>query len=351
MASRRDRARSEEPVHFEPTPKRQRRNEEREAADVDKEDEPVINPQDSMRFDTRGLMQTTGRSRTVFALVQGPTHLRKNADVIKKMIQSDETTQTAFGIGNSSSTLAFLGFSTEIAGITMLDPYRNRDVVARDANVEMFISFSRGTKNVVHSVCVAVAIKKAGQRLSKSVHLTARDKRTTEGLDGIEEDEEEDEDESDTRTTSGVRVKYTSASKDAKRKRTAPPLLLYKATNLVLMNHGLASRAWSAIGKMAPGLLKAAEVDIIETGYKLDDGTVFDVRRIDCCGVLNDILFTIQHNSLQHPADSAKGKLFNWVVELIANPSFAGQLVPAETIEFGCSLSKLLYLYGRVIED
>ena len=350
MAGRRDRARSEEPGHFEQAPKRQRRNEEREAADVDKEDEPAINPQDSMRFDTRGLMQTTGRSRTVFALVQGPTHLRKNAEVIKKMIQSDETTQTAFGIGNSSSTLAFLGFSTEIAGITMLDPYRNRDVVARDANVEMFVSFSRGTKNVVHSVCVAVAIKKAGQRLDKSVRINARE-RTTEGLDGIEEDEEEDEDEPDTRVTSGVRVKYISASKDAKRKRTAPPLLLYKATNLVLMNHGLALRAWDAVEKIAPGLVKAAKVDIIETGYKLDDGTVFNVRRIDCCGVLNDILLTIQHNSLQHSADSAKGKLFNWTIELIANPSFAGQLVPAETIEFGRSLSKLLYLYGRVIED
>jgi hypothetical protein len=348
MAGRRDRARSEEPGHFEQAPKRQRRDEEYETADVDIKNKPVINPHDSMRFDTRGLMQTAGRSRTVFSLVQGPTHLRKNADVIKKMIQSDETTQTAFGIGNSSSTLAFLGFSTEIAGITMLDPYRNRDVVARDANVEMFISFSRGTKNVVHSVCVAVAIEETGQRLSKLVRINARE-RITEGLD--EDDEEEDEDEPDTRTTSGIRVKYTSVSKGMKRRRTAPPLLLYKATNLVLMNHGLASRAWSAIGKMTPGLLKAAEADIIETGYKLDDGTVFNVRRIDCCGVLNDILLTIQHNSLQHPADSAKGKLFNWTIELIANPSFAGQLVPAETIEFGRSLSKLLYLYGRVIED
>ena len=349
MTDRTKRAGSEKPPALEPpTPKRQRRNDEQEAADVHTEHEPSVNSHDIVRLDTRGLMQTTGGSRTVFTLVQGPTHLRKNANVIKQLVQSDKTTQTAFGIGNHSSILAFLGLSVEIVGITMMDPYRNRDVIARDANTEIFISFSRGTRNVVHSVCAAIAMKKAGQRLKESIQI--RPRRETDGLEFEEEDEEDDEDEG-IRTTSGVTVRFSTDTGAVPKHRFAPPLLLYKATNLVLMNHGLSSRAWNAIAKMTPGLLKAAEDDTIDTGYKLSDGKEFHVKRIDCCGVLNDVLLTIQKNSLQHPADSAKGKLFNWTIELIANPSFAGQLVPAETIEFGRSLSKLLYLYGRVIED
>lgn len=328
---------------------------------TDDEDNDV-NPQDSIRFDTRGLMQTTSKSRTVFSLVQGPTHLRKNAHVYQEMIRRDPTTQTAFGIGSTSSVMAFLGFTIDIAGIDMVAPYRNRDVIARDANTELFTSFSRGTKNVVHSVCASVALSETSVHLREQVYIKARErivpKPARDGVsetNGVDEDSNSDDDDDEEPLSPVDEEKEDDddgtiknvLGKEKKAATKPPPLLLYKATNLVLMNAGLAARVWRAVEKMAPGLVKYAENDRIKTRYYTHENGRFTPRRIDCCGVLNDILLTMQEHSLQHPSDSAKGKMFNWTIELIARPELVSGMVPQEAIEFGHSLNKITYLFGR----
>jgi hypothetical protein len=299
------------------------------------------------------------------------------------MIRRDPTTQTAFGIGSMSSVLAFMGFTIDIVGIEMVAPHRNRDVIARDANTEMFTSFSRGTKNVVHSVCASVALSETSIHLEKRVCIKARvpnipkpkarmpkapkhkDVRFIGGLDEdssdeddkedtlreedtLHEEEEEEDEDGDSPAQDGIINVFGKQTK----KSTALPLLLYKATNLVLMNTGLATRVWWAIDKMTPELVKYAERKNITTHRYFTvgaDGVEIDFapKCINCCGVLNDILLTIQDHSLKHPPDSAKGKLFNWTIELIVNPALASRLVPPETIAFGHSLMKITYRFGR----
>ena len=343
-------------VEAAPAAKRQK-TKKTDNADID------VNPQDSIRFDTRGLMQTTSKARTVFSLVQGPTHLRKNAHVYQEMIRRDPTTQTAFGIGSTSSVMAFLGFTIDIAGIDMVAPYRNRDVIARDANTELFTSLSRGTKNVVHSVCASVALSETSVHYEKHVYIKARERIVPKpdlgdvrDMGGVDEDSNSDNDDDDEEYLSPVDEEEeddddgTVKNVLGKEKKTAtkpPPLLLYKATNLVLMNTALAARVWRAVDKMAPGLVKYAEQERIKTRYYTSADDRFAPRRIDCCGVLNDILLTMQEHSLQHPPDSAKGKMLNWTIELIARPELVSGMVPQEAIEFGHTLDKITYTFGR----
>jgi hypothetical protein len=39
--------------------------------------------------------------------------------------------------------------------------------------------------------------------------------------------------------------------------------------------------------------------------------------------------------------------MFNWTIELIARPELVSGMVPQEAINFGHSLDKITYLFGR----
>jgi hypothetical protein len=175
------------------------------------------------------------------------------------------------------------------------------------------------------------------------------DSRSTAGLADESSDDDDEplspvvevDDEVDDRSVKNV------LGKPKKKETKPPPLLLYKATNLVLMNAGLATRVWNAVDKMAPGLVRYAEQKRIKTRYYTDANERFAPRRIDCCGVLNDILLTMQEHSLQHPPDSVKGKMFGYTLDLIRGPGIVGSMIPLEAIRFGHSLDKITYKFGR----
>jgi hypothetical protein len=302
--------------------------------------------QDVARMNNK-LMQTASHSRVVFSLIANPTHLRKNAELIQDMIQGDPVTLTAFGIGDTAGTFAYQGFSTEIVGIEMLMPYRNCDVIARDVNTELLV-VTAGRKKNVFPVCTAIAIPETGARAAEPVRVrpAAAAKRPASP----------DDDDADVGPIrSGSTMQLVGAGSAA---ALPPPLLLYTATSMMLMSSDLAQRAWSAIDYMAPGLaFDAVNHKIVKSSDKwavvqinpqtdsngLQDG---QFRRMECCGVLNDILLTIQEESDKYDQNSPKGRLFNLTLELIANPS-ASRFIAKETVEFGATLNKILYLFGR----
>ena len=320
-----------------PPAKRAKTDEEREQSDVANR-----TVQDVARMNNK-LMQTASHSRVVFSLVANPTHLRKNAELIQDMIQGDPVTLTAFGIGDTAGTFAYQGFSTEIVGISMLMPYRNCDVIARDVNTELLV-VTAGRKKNVFPVCTAIAIPETGARAAEPVRVrpAAAARRST----------------SPTAANDTGPIRGGESLQVVGPKKLSPPLLLYTATSMMLMSSDLAQRAWSAIDYMAPGLaFDAVNHKIVKSG---DEWAAEQINpqtdsnglpngqfgRMECCGVLNDILLTIQEESDKYDQNSPKGRLFNLTLELIANPS-ASRFIAKETIEFGATLSTISYLFGR----
>lgn len=313
-------------------------------------DQP-IRPQDSVVFRPSGLQQTTDRESTLFSLVQGPTRLRKNADVYPSMIKSDPTTLTAFGIGVGANAFAYLSISVRLVGISMLDPYRNRNVVARDITFDRLIEHNK-RMNKVHTVCISVAIDKTGTLYRKWVKIKRREEAMTFNKKTRKEKEEEHDDEIDTGETAKIRSYFSGGKEEAEEdKKLPPPILLYRATNLVLMDKNFSDRVWYALGFIAPQLVHLAETTAIPTEILTEEEDPFLPLRIDCCGVANDIMLTLQDHSEQHPTGSANGKLYDMTLELIENFGLACTIIDPKTLEFGRSLTQLLYLYGRKIDE
>jgi hypothetical protein len=335
-----------------PSAKRAKTADEREPSRV--ADRTV---QDVARMNNK-LMQTASRSRVVFSLIANPTHLRKNAELIQDMIQGDPVTLTAFGIGDTAGTFAYQGFSTEIVGISMLKPYRNCDVIARDVNTELLV-ITAGRKKNVFPVCTAIAIPETSTRASEPVRVRpaaakrpaspAAAKRAASPAAS-----QDDEDDVGPVRSGGTMQLVGTGSAAA----LPPPLLLYTATSMMLMSSDLAQRAWSAIDYMAPGLAFDAvnhkivksgdEWDVVQINPQTDSNGLQNGQfwRMECCGVLNDILLTMQEESDKYDQNSPKGRLFNLTLELIANPS-ASRFIAKETVEFGATLSSISYLFGR----
>jgi len=307
-----------------------------------------------------GLAQTVDSKHTIFGLVYGQTHLRRNASVQVTYVIPDFTTKQSFGAGNLEFAYAFGCIFAPMDRILLEPPFQMTDVVIREGEMERLLYRKSSALCItVRKGKVAAFTKDLISRRFMLHNPYAKDPE--KNLRTVEEEDENDDNSSPDRT---IRVKARKADQPKRRVVTKKadnaedeeddtksdekgstlkvaadlgtnavhiklPSLLYRSLSLVIMHADLSLRAWNAVRAMTPGLYAA----------------VFDMpKEKRWPGILNDVLLTIREYASMFPATDERSKAHARVMAMIESPKVAFFIPPSAVIPV---LVEITYKYAR----